>query len=116
MSSSALNPSILGSVKGCIGPYSDQNEFDNEICMYINGRLHDLEQITGFKVPEGFMVVDDTATWDDLCSHENYCDIMEYITQKCRERFDPPANSALLQALKDAIAECEFRLQVRYDR
>ena len=104
--------SILTSTKKLAGLTEEYDHFDPDIIMYINSVFLVLKQI-GVGPSEGFVIYDGTAIWDDFID-DNVAireAVKSYMGQKVRLKFDPPANSTLLQALKDSIAEAEWRLR-----
>ena len=53
-----------------------------------------------------FKVVDGTESWDDLLKGDgDYEAVKEDIGLRVKLMFDPPSNSAVLQAIKDQINE-----------
>lgn len=110
--------SILASTKKLAGLTGEYAHFDPDIIMYINSVFLVLKQL-GVGPSEGFCIqsADADETWDDFWQDfliDNYVireAVKAYMGQKVRLKFDPPANSTLLQALKDSIAESEHRLR-----
>lgn len=105
--------SILETVKHTIGGLEGVNEFDVDLIMFINSTLSTLHQIGGASA-EGLFIEDDGATWQDLVPDDNILlgFVKTYVQQKTKLRFDPPSSSALLEALKQSIAELEWRIEV----
>ena len=105
--------SILTSTKKLAGLTEEYNHFDPDIIMYINSVFLVLKQI-GVGPSEGFYIQDASDYWDDFISDDKAFireAVKSYMGQKVRLKFDPPANATLLQALKDSIAEAEYRLR-----
>ena len=63
------NDSILTTVKKLIGLDEEYDAFDQDILIYINSILFELEQI-GLKSKEGFSLSDKTAVWLDYTDDE----------------------------------------------
>lgn len=109
----ALEPSILNSTKKILGVDPDEDAFDVDILTFINSTLATLNQV-GIGPIEGFVVTDDTATWDefkgDLDDRSN--NIQSYVYLKVRMLFDPPQTGYLVDAMTEQIKEMEYRLLV----
>ena len=106
--------SILTSIKKMLGPTSEYDYFDPDIIMHINTVLMSLTQI-GVGPSEGFVVEDETTTWNDFIPDEKPVRVewvKSYIALKVRLLFDLPQNSTHIQAIKDQISELEFRLNL----
>lgn len=106
--------SILNTVKNAIGPSVDYNIFDQELIMHINSTFFVLNQL-GVGPKEPFTISDSSSTWDEFVDEGQLEAVKTYICQKARLLFDPPTNSALLSAIKESIAEYEWRLNVEAD-
>lgn len=108
--------SILVSIKKLLGIVAEYTHFDMDIILHVNSVFSILTQL-GVGPSEGFSIVDDSAVWDDFLSSEDkrFLMVRSYVYMKTKLVFDPPTNSSHLQALKDAIAEYEWRLNVAAD-
>jgi hypothetical protein len=107
--------SILTSIKKSLGIEAEYKGFDSDIISGINSALMALNQL-GVGPVEGFVVSDDTATWDLLIgTAKNLEGIKSYIYLKTRLLFDPPGSSFVLQSISNQIAELEFRLAVQVE-
>ena len=104
--------SILTSTKKLAGLTEEYDHFDPDIIMYINSVFLVLKQI-GVGPSAGFVIQDSTPIWEDFIDDKAILReaVKSYMGQKVRLKFDPPANGTLLQALKDSIAEAEWRLR-----
>ena len=104
--------SILTSTKKLAGLTEEYDHFDPDIIMYINSVFLVLKQI-GVGPSAGFVIHDASSFWEDFIDDSEVLReaVKSYIGQKVRLKFDPPANSTLLQALKDSISEAEWRLR-----
>lgn len=110
-----MDESILSSVKSKIGMLDEYTEFDGPIIDYINSVFMVLKQI-GVGPTEGFYIKDATAVWTDFMDESAELNgVKTYVGQKAKLMFDPPQSSALLQALKESIAEFEWRLNIAVD-
>ena len=110
-----MEESILSSVKhGVGGITAEYTAFDQDIIMHINSTFFVLNQL-GVGPAEPVVISDASTTWDAFDNIENLEAIKSYVVLKVKSLFDPPSNSALLSALKENIAEYEFRLNVADD-
>lgn len=110
-----MDESILESVKLALGITLDYQYFDEQLKLWTNSALAVLEQ-TGVGVP-GFEITDSSQVWSDFLEEKaNRLGYSKaYVIMRVRLMFDPPQNSAALQALKDMIAEYEWRGYVECD-
>ena len=104
--------SILTSVKKLLGIAESYTEFDADIIMHINAVFLVLQQL-GVGPEKGFGIVDASAVWDDFLP---YRFIASYMGAKVRLAFDPPQSSTAMEALKNTVAEMEFRLNIEFDK
>ena len=107
--------SILNSIKKMLGPGETYNHFDPEIIMHINSALFVLKQL-GVGPSKGFRISDPSATWEDFLGESEELEAVKtYVYMKVRLVFDPPQNSAHINALKEGISEFEARLNYEVD-
>lgn len=105
--------SILSSVKKLLGIAEDYTQFDVDIIMHINATFMTLNQI-GIGPEEGFSISSNLETWDTfLDGSVRYEAVKSYMALKVRMLFDPPQSSAHMEALKNQVAEYEWRLLVQ---
>lgn len=107
--------SILDSVKNYCGIMSDDTAFDNDILMAINAVMIVLSQL-GVGPSEPFVVEDSTQEWSELLGDEPAGLVREYVNMRARMLFDPPTSSQLMEALKNSIDECEWRIIADVDK
>lgn len=82
----------------------------------INAAFLVLQQL-GVGPEKGFGIVDASAVWDDfLPGDERAKTIASYMGAKVRLAFDPPQSSTAMEALKNTVAEMEFRLNIEFDK
>ena len=62
--------SILTSIKKLLGIAEEYTQFDDDIIIHINSVFLNLTQL-GVGPSEGFLIEDDTATWDDFIGDSN---------------------------------------------
>lgn len=113
MSSVDTSDSILLTEKKMLGIEPDDDSFDEELMVHINGILMTLRQL-GVGMDQSFMVTSDQDLWDDLLDdRQDLQAVKTYIYLKLRQQFDPPTNSFVLTSMEKQIAELEWRLNVQ---
>ena len=109
-----MDNSILSDIKSLLGA-GNIDGFDDDILMHINSVLLVLRQL-GIGPSAGGMIDKDTK-WSDIL--EGTDDMLQavksYIYLKVRLNFDPPTSGSVMQAMKELIAEYEWRLNVAVD-
>lgn len=109
-----MDDSILNSVKDMIAGGAIHEHFDNELIMCINSVIATLRQI-GIGPEEG-LVINGSSTWSDLIGDSQKLEpVKSYVAFKVRMMFDPPASSAISEAIKENIKELEWRLGTTYE-
>lgn len=105
--------SILTTTKELSGVMLEYNNFDKDLVMYINSVFMVLKQL-GVGPAEGFMIKDASTTWEEFLPNSTVLreSVKAYMGNKVRLQFDPPTNSALLEALTRNVNEFEWRLNV----
>lgn len=107
--------SILTSVKKLLGIVEEYEHFDSDIIMHINSALFTLKQL-GVGPSEGFTISDKTAAWTDFIKDIEKMEVVKsYVYLKVKLVFDPPASSAVMEAIKNQISEYEWRLNVEVE-
>lgn len=107
--------SILTSIKKLLGIEEEYTQFDNDIIMHINSVFLNLTQL-GVGPAEGFLIEDDTATWEDFIGGSNQLQaVKSYMYLKVKLLFDPPLSSSVIESMNRMIAELEWRLNVAVD-
>lgn len=109
--------SILTSIKKMLGIEASYTHFDSDIIMNINSALMVLCQL-GVGPSEGFVIEDETSTWNDFVPNETPVQlegIKTYIFMKVKLIFDPPLSSSVIESYNRQIAEFEWRLNVAVD-
>lgn len=110
-----MSESILTSIKKLLGIAEDYTHFDADIIMHINTAFMVLYQL-GVGPTTPYSISDKTATWANfLGDATDLAGVKTYIYAKVRLVFDPPQSSAHIDALKQTIAELEWRLNVTVD-
>ena len=104
--------SILTSIKKLLGIDEEYTQFDDDIIMHINSVFLNLTQL-GVGPSEGFLIEDDTATWDDFIGDSNQLQaVKSYVYLKVKLLFDPPLSSSVTESMNRMISELEWRLNV----
>ena len=105
--------SILFTIKKMLGITNDYDHFDTDIMININMALLTLNQI-GVGPEEGYAIRDEGDLWIDYLGDSVKLEAVKtFIYLKVRLAFDPPANSFLIEAMKDQISEIEWRLNAQ---
>lgn len=105
--------SILDSIKKLLGIQPEYTSFDEDIIIAINTSFATLNQL-GVGPEGGYMIEDNTQTWNDYITATNLNMVKTYVHLKSRLLFDPPTGG-VLDAIKNQLAELEFRLYVEVD-
>jgi hypothetical protein len=107
--------SILNSIKKLLGPTEDYTHFDPDIVLHINSAFANLHQL-GVGPEEGFTITDSEAKWSDYLEDKKTLEFVKaYIYLKVRLVFDPPTIGSVMESVKEAIKEYEWRITVAVD-
>lgn len=110
-----MNDSILTSIKKLLGIAEDYTYFDEDIIIHINMAFMVLYQL-GVGTSTPFSISDSSSVWSDfLGDSQDLYGVKTYIYLKVRLVFDPPQSSAVMESIKQSIAELEWRLNVTAD-
>lgn len=102
--------SILTSVKKMLGIAEEYTIFDADIIMHINTVFTVLNQL-GVGPSRGFRIEGKETVWSEFIDDDEYLDaVKSYMHLKVKLLFDPPLSSAVMEAMKQSIAELEWRL------
>lgn len=105
--------SILTSIKKMLGIDEAYAQFDADIIFHINSVIMALRQI-GIGPAEGFFITSDEQTWKDYLGESIKLEaVKSYIYMRVKILFDTPQNSSTIEAMKQQIAEFEWRLLVQ---
>lgn len=111
-----MNTSILTSTKKILGIDSSYTAFDLDIITHINSVFSTLSQL-GIGPEIGFAIMDEDALWSDFLGNDhNLNAVKTYTYLRVRLLFDPPVTSFQLDAMKQQIAESEWRLNVYVEK
>ncbi len=103
--------SVLNTIKKMLGITADYEHFDTDIMVHINSVRMSLNQIG---VNSTGPVTGAFDTWEEIFGDTTDIEAVKtYIYLKVKMLFDPPANSTVLEAMKQSAAEYEWRLSVK---
>lgn len=111
--------SILDSVKNNLGIEEDDTTFDRELITYINGVFTKLTQLgigptLEKPVTIGYKIEDKEDDWADFLPPIMLLEsVKTFMYLSVRLVFDPPTTSYGITAMKEQIAEIEWRLNVQ---
>lgn len=107
--------SILLSIRPDVDVYEDDDHFDDRLIREINAAFGVLYQL-GVGPANGFKITGNEEEWEDFTNNEIRLEMVkDYVRAKVQMVFDPPQSSVLKDALKESIAEYEWRLSVMPD-
>lgn len=111
-----MEESIIDSLKGYLGIQKEDKAFDQDIVLHANNAFSVLYQV-GVGEDAPMRISDPLVSWEYLFSdYDKVLDmIKEYTFLRVRLLFDPPQNSSLLEALKQTVNECEYRIMMELD-
>ena len=110
-----MEMSILNDIKKMIGLDENYTVFDQDLIIHINSVFMILTQM-GVGPEEGYRITGASNEWSEFTNDDLLMEsVKTYIYQKVRLIFDPPQNSALLQAIQSSVKELEWRLNVACD-
>ena len=102
--------SILTSVKKQLGIAEDYEHFDPDLIVSINSVFSVLNQL-GVGPDEGYSITDKNDLWSDFLPAGKKLELVKtYVYLKVKLIFDPPTSSAVMEAIKQNIAEQEWRI------
>lgn len=104
--------SILTSIKKLLGIMPEYTHFDADLIMHINTVFSILQQLG---VGPAFSITDANTTWSEYTERTDIEMLKTYIALKVKLIFDPPLSSVAVDAIKNQIAELEWRLNVAVD-
>lgn len=113
-----MDDSVLNEIKKLAGLSPEDDSFDQDLILYLNGLLLHLKQL-GITLVEDAIVTDTATIWSDLIDSSvdihTLFTIKMFLSSKVRKLFDPPQSGTAMQALDSVIAEYEWRLNVAVD-
>jgi len=110
------NGSILMSIKKLLNVDPEEQAFDTDIGMLINGEFMTLHQL-GIGPDEGFSISDADTKWTDFSKDKTLLEaVKEFVFLRVRLIFDPPASSVVADKYAEKINELEWRLNIQAER
>lgn len=105
-----MNESILDTIKKLLGAGPDYTPFDEDLIVHINTYIRVLNQLGVGS--ESFEITSNAEAWSDFLGDDTvlFAQVKSYLYGKVRLIFDPPTSSIVLQALKEATDENEWRI------
>lgn len=105
---------ILDTIKKMLGVTG--SDFDVDIRVGINDALSKLRQL-GVGPVSGFIVTGNFELWENFVDKTDprFSMVQTYVYYNTKIMFDPPTNSSVLSAMKEAIRELECRIQYEED-
>ena len=105
--------SILDSIKQLLGIDVNDNNFDKELVVYINGALMILNQL-GVGPENGYLIDNNYNTWEEFIGERDDLEIIKSaVYLRVRLIFDPPQNSFLVNALEKQMEEYDWRITLQ---
>lgn len=108
-----MEDSILKSVRIGCGLNSEDTDFDEELLMYANSAFFTLHQLGVGDKP--FVCTGEEQTWEEVPNTKDSEAIKDYVVNKTKVVFDPPASSYVLEALNRYLSELEWRINSAVD-
>lgn len=107
--------SILDSIKKLLGIDPDYDAFDVDVIVGINSALMALNQL-GVGL-DGFRITGQDETWETFLDGRTDLEAAKtYVYLKTKLAFDTPANSFVVDALKQQMDEYGWRLNVNAEK
>lgn len=110
-----MEDSILESIKKVLGISEEAAVFDADILTFIHSAFFNLVQLGVIPGAGGIEITNESKWQDFLEDSVVYSGVKQYVAQKVRLAFDPPANAFTVDALEKQIKELEWRLNVQVD-
>lgn len=106
-----MDDSILNTIKKMLGMAADYPAFDTDVIVFINSAMMVLQQY-GVGPKAGFTITSATQTWSEFIPEGIHLEsVKTYIYLSVKMAFDPPANSFVMDAMKQQKEELEWRLR-----
>lgn len=107
-----MTDSILESVKKMVNIHASDPDFDLDVIIHTNSALAELTQL-GVGPKAGFMIEDDTATWQDFLGTDPRLNpAKSYVYLLVRLLFDPPTTGPQISSFDKLKLEAGWRLNV----
>lgn len=106
--------SILDDIKHTLGITAEEEAFDSDIIIFINGTFGTLTQL-GVGAAIGFQITGKENQWEEFFTDARLNAVKTYIFLCSKMAFNPPDSPGLMQALERQKTELEYRLNVVAD-
>ena len=104
--------SILNSTKKLLGVPVEDEAFDADILVHINGTMSTLHQL-GVGPTDQLLIVDKDTEWVSLTNNPVIQGMSkQFVYLNVRLLFDPPGTSYLLESFTRSLSELTWRLEV----
>ena len=105
--------SILESIKQMLGIDVEDTNFDRDLIIHINGALMIMNQL-GIG-PDGYKISSKVNTWNEFFGDRTDLELVKIaVYLRVRLLFDPPQNAFLVTAIKEQIAEYDWRIELNH--
>ena len=103
-----LSNVVLTDIKLMLGIDECDTDFDLQLLSHINSVMAILRSEGLIPIP---VICNDVTSWLGIgATYETVAALRQITYNRVRTLFDPPANSTVMQALKDNSAELEWRM------
>lgn len=109
-----MTTSILNDVKRALGIQPEEDAFDFDIMMHINGVFATLTQL-GVGPIVGYQIENEENLWSEFYTDPRLNAVKSYVFLSVQMLFDPPDTGFLNTAKQEQKKEMEFRLNVVAD-
>ena len=107
--------SILDSIKQMLGVRAEDDAFDKELIIHINGALMILNQL-GVGPVEGYAITSKDNVWTEFIGARTDLELIKTaIFLRVSLSFDPPQNSFLVSSMEKQIEEFDWRINHAYE-
>ena len=107
--------SILDSIKQMLGVRAEDDAFDKELIIHINGALMILNQL-GVGPVEGYAITSKDNVWTEFIGARTDLELIKTaIFLRVSLSFDPPQNSFLVNSMEKQIEEFDWRINHVYE-
>lgn len=103
--------SILNDVKHMVGIMPENQAFDNDMIIFINGVFGTLTQL-GVGPVDGYEITSADNDWEEFYTDPRLNSIKSYIFLVTKLEFDPPTTGFLTDSMERQKKELEYRLNV----
>lgn len=108
--------SILTTIKKMLGIQDEDSFFDQDIIVHINTVFNVLYQLGVGPTDKPFEINGSTEKWSDFWSDIDTLGMVKtYIYLRVKLIFDPPASSAVQEAIKQECSELVWRIYTQID-